>query len=535
MADNPKATALPFFPWMPKPLGVLILFLLFWPPVFSGGAWLSNTAEMAGSLAAWTEDIQLASFYTAVGSCIFPPMMVKYLQTHRTKQALLWGFSLLTVCNLMCCFSTWHPALLISCVVTGFLRVVVIINIVFATAPYLLGFNVMDMFTSTKPLTDEEQYLADHKRFILLPVLYIVILVISQVANYVVAWCAYEFESWQMAYLFVVLMCLAALLIILLTFDDEPEKPDFKIDWRLTFDMLHMLACLLLLDYILIYGKTLDWFSSPRIVLATGLLLVSSGAFLWRMQKSDYLPMQVFTFRNVTLSVLLFFLFMVANSASSFIQSFAKLSTPINNAQSAQLALWSIIGLLGGFALSLWLVVRRVHVRWIFSVGFLFMLAASAYMYFQYQTDGLYQNMYLPIILNFAGLVILYPLVAAFGMMRLPPRYLAAYVFIMIWMRNAIAPVAGASIYTNWMQERQQYYNTRLVQGVDQQDISWKMSTSAAASPQAQALAVPMLYASKSKQAALLAMRDISGASVWLILGMIGITLILPYRKGEKT
>ena len=106
------------------------------------------------------------------------------------------------------------------------------------------------------------------------------------------------------------------------------------------------------------------------------------------------------------------------------------------------------------------LIVRKVHFRWLFSLAFLLMAASNAYLYFQYQTEGMFHNLWLPMLLNFTGLLILYSLVAAWGMKGLPSRYLATFVFLMIWMRNAIAPVVGTSIYSNALYHRQQYRST---------------------------------------------------------------------------
>ena len=78
--------------------------------------------------------------------------------------------------------------------------------------------------------------------------------------------------------------------------------------------------------------------------------------------------------------------------------------------------------------------------------------------------------MILPTVLNYTGLLMLYSIVAAFGMKSLPSRYLATFVCLMIWMRNAIAPIIGSSIYTNWLNHRQQYYVTRLAQTVDSEN-----------------------------------------------------------------
>ena len=41
MTDEKKASALPFYSWMPKPLGILIFFILYMSPVFLGGMNLS--------------------------------------------------------------------------------------------------------------------------------------------------------------------------------------------------------------------------------------------------------------------------------------------------------------------------------------------------------------------------------------------------------------------------------------------------------------------------------------------------------------
>lgn len=66
-------TSYPFYPWMPKPLGALVLLALFVPLFFSGGTYLSNVNEMAGSMATLTEDFQFLSLCASIGmSMMFP-------------------------------------------------------------------------------------------------------------------------------------------------------------------------------------------------------------------------------------------------------------------------------------------------------------------------------------------------------------------------------------------------------------------------------------------------------------------------------
>lgn len=536
----------PFYEWVPRPIGILVLLLMFVPPTFSGGAYLCNISEMSGGLGVWTEDIQLASFFTSIGMCLFPPFMVRFLQARRIRQTYLWCFLLLIPLNYICAVTTSVPILLAACLLTGFVRIIVMLNCTFTIAPYLTGMDTLSMFTMKEEPSADVQYVLERKRTFLMPVLYFFILFISQVSNMLTAWFAYEYR-WQDAYFVVIGMLLVAMLLVICTMPDEKKTQTYKMEWRKVPDMLLMVSALCCMAYILVYGKTLDWFYSGSIRLAVGMLLISCGAFLFlslRHGEKSYLPLRVFSYRNVWMSMLLFLLTMVFNSANIFVGTFAKLSTPINNLQSASLSGWAIVGCLFGLLLSILLVVKKVQFRTIFCVAFLLMAASNVCLYFQYQTMGLFGNMILPTILNYTGLLMLYSVVAAFGMKRLPSHYLATFVFLMIWMRNAIAPVVGSSLYANWLNHRQQYYVTRLVQTVDSENtlaatafMQTKRIGQAGGKGtiEAEQLATTSLKGRIVMQSTIVAMKDITGQTVLLLLGTAGMVLLLPYHKKETT
>ncbi|MGM9727085.1 MAG: hypothetical protein ACI3YJ_05685 [Prevotella sp.] len=518
----------PFHAWVPRPLGIVILLLMFVPPTFSGGAYLSNVNEMQGSLAWWTEDIQLASFFTSIGMCLFPPFMVSFLQMRRTKQTYIACFLLLMVLNAVCAFTTSPAVLLAACLLTGFVRVVVILNCTFTIAPYLTGMDTLSMFTMKEEPSPGIQYLLERKRTFLMPVLYFYILFIAQLSNMLTAWFAFHFR-WQDAYLAVICMLMVAVMIVMISMpDEEKEVPSDspRGERRKAAEMMLMAVALCCMTYVLIYGKTLDWWDSSSIVWAFSLLLMASGTFiLLALRRGDcaYLPLGVFGYRNVTMSMLLFLVTMIFNFANSFVMTFARISTSADNVQVSSLSLWAIVGCFAGLVLSLLLIVRKVHFRVLFSSAFLLMAASNAYLYFQYQTEGMFHNLWLPMLLNFTGLLMLYSLVAAWGMKGLPSRYLATFVFLMIWMRNAIAPVVGTSIYSNALYHRQQYYVTRLSQDVD------------ALNRNAWHLPPAVLKGKVMQQAILVAMKNISGTTVVGLTATAFIVLFLPYRRHETT
>lgn len=541
-----KRSNFPFYQWVPKPLGILILMFLFVPPTFSGGAYLSNLNEMEGELGLMVEEIQLASFFTSIGMCLFVPFMVRFLQARSVRRTYLWCFGLLIPLNYICAVTTSVPVLLTACLLIGFVRVIVMLNCTFTIAPYLTGVNTLSMFTMTGTPTPEMQYKMERMRTFLMPVLYCFILLIAQSSNIVTAWFAYEF-SWQDAYYVTIAMLLTVMLIVLTTMPDIRNSEKYHIEWHKVPEMIYMAIALCCMSYTLTFGKTLDWFDSRQIIIATAIMLLSIGLFiLSSLHNGDnaYLPLGVFRYRNIWMSMSFFLIAMIFNSANILVGSFSKISTAINNYHSASLSGWAIAGCLGGLILSVLLVLKKSRFRTIFIIAFLFMALSNCLLYFQYQTTGLFENMIWPTVLNFVGLLMLYSLVAAFGMKSLPSRYLATFVFLMIWMRNSIAPAIGASIYSSWLNERQQYHISVLSEkmtatdplaahALAQNHVIGKASGKG--SFETEQFSAMVLKGKVAVQATIVTMKEITGNTVILILITAGITFILPYYKNETT
>lgn len=537
----------PFHTWVPRPVGITVLLCMFVPPTFSGGAYMSNISEMTGGLGVQTEDIQLAAFFTSIGMCLFAPFMLRFLQTRRVKQTFLACFLLLLPLNYLCAVAHSLPLLLGACLLTGFVRMAAMLNCTFTIAPYLTGMDTLAMFTMTEEPSAEVQYALERKRTFLMPVLYVFILLISQACNLLTAWCAHYYH-WQHAYYGVMGLLLVALLLVVCTMPTEKRTSEYRMEWQKLPDMLLMAVALCALAYLLVYGQTLDWLSAPSVRGALALLLLSGGLFLFssfsRHPSGAYLPPGVFAYRNVWMSMLLFLLTMVGNAANGFAGLFVKLATPACNWQAARLSAWAMAGCLAGFLLAIFMVARKVRFRTVFCMAFLLMAAGNVCLYFQYQPAGLLSQAMVPVMLNYAGLLMLYSLVAAFGMKHLPSRYLVAFVFLMIWMRNAIAPMVGSAVYANLLNHRQQYYVTRLAQAADAgnaqavatfRQAAQKGLREGKSSGGAEEFAATVLKGRLTVQATLTAMKEITGVTVMGLLGMAVGVLLLPYHPQETT
>ena len=114
----------------------------------------------------------------------------------------------------------------------------------------------------------------------------------------------------------------------------------------------------------------------------------------------------------------------------------------------------------------------------------------------------------------------------------------------MVAVRNVVAPAIGTSVYGNWLQERQQHYVARLAQDICQdnpQAAAPFLQTAHLSQMQghddleASRLASTRLKGQLPLQATLVAMKDITGATIWICLGSTLLALLIPYYRNERT
>ena len=62
----------PFYNWVPKPIGIIILFMFFLPILTVGGTYSASGTEMMSGLGIISEHIQFANFHRHGGILPFP-------------------------------------------------------------------------------------------------------------------------------------------------------------------------------------------------------------------------------------------------------------------------------------------------------------------------------------------------------------------------------------------------------------------------------------------------------------------------------
>ena len=423
----------------------------------------------------------------------------------------------------------------------------IVLNTTFAMSTYFTGMPVVNFFSLREMPAPEIQYRMDHMRAWFFPCLYGYIFCIVQLGNFFSSWVATDL-NWSDYYYLVAGMMIFTAVLMYFIMPAYQSEGKYHIPFSRLVDMLLGAMALTSFCYVMFFGKSYDWFESDyiRIAVIVG-LIAGAGFILLQLNAGEhrYLELGIFRYRNTWIGILIFMLVMLVNIPSQlFIGSFAKLGSASGNLEAMALMKYAIYGCLLGVVVSLVMIIKRMKFSTIFILGFLLMTASNIYMYFQYQTETNIPNLRWPMMLNYMGWIMPYAVVCAHGMKNLPSKYLPTWLFLIVAVRNVIAPTIGTSTYSNWLQERQQFHISEIAANLDVTNsvaVNTFGQTAKMAKYQgcdeleANKLATTTLSAKSYKQATIVAMKDITATTIWLCLGCTFICLILPYHRNERT
>lgn len=533
----------PFYNWVPKWLGILILVLMFIPILTVGGVYSVNSTEMMSGLGIISEHITFTNFATSIGMAAFCPFLYRLVVIRREKMMCLAGFSMMYVLSYICAETDSIFLLALCSVLMGFLRMVLMMVNLFTLILYAGRIEAyLKIKPGLEPADGEGWDKLDIERSIAQPGIYLFFMILGQLGTSLTAWLAYEYE-WQYVYYYMMGMLLVCILVIFVTMPYHRfQNKRFPINFRQFGNATLFCIPLVCFTYVMVYGKVLDWWDDPTIRMAA-ITTVLTGALFFYMEsthRSPYYLVGVLKLRTIRMGVLFYFLLMFLNSSAMFVNVFAGIGMKLDNWQNASLGNWTMLGYFIGGMITIFLSMKKVHFKYIFAGGFVMLGLAALFMYFEVQTDGLYERMKYPVIIRSTGMMMLYSLIPTYATQRMPYKFLSSWICTMITIRMVIAPSLGAAVYTNALQERQQNYVTRYAQDIDllHPDASASfMSTVRGMSYQGKSKAEAVNMAAMSVkgrvqiQATLVAVKEMAGWTLYACLACAIFVLVVPYSK----
>ena len=533
----------PFYNWVPKWLGILILVLMFIPILTVGGVYSVNSTEMMGGLGIISEHITFTNFATSIGMAAFCPFLYRLVVIRREKMMCLAGFSMMYVLSYICAETDSIFLLALCSVLMGFLRMVLMMVNLFTLILYAGRIEAyLKIKPGLEPVDGEGWDKLDIERSIAQPGIYLFFMILGQLGTSLTAWLAYEYE-WQYVYYYMMGMLLVCILVIFVTMPYHRfQNKRFPINFRQFGNATLFCIPLVCFTYVMVYGKVLDWWDDPTIRMAA-ITAVLTGALFFYMEsthRSPYYLVGVLKLRTIRMGVLFYFLLMFFNSSAMFVNVFAGIGMKLDNWQNASLGNWTMLGYFIGGMITIFLSMKKVHFKYIFAGGFIMLGMAALFMYFEVQTDGLYERMKYPVIIRSTGMMMLYSLIPTYATQRMPYKFLSSWICTMITIRMVIAPSLGAAVYTNALQERQQNYVTRYAQDVDllnpETSASFLgtvrgMSYQGKSKAEAVNMAALSVKGRIQVQATLVAVKEMAGWTLYACLACAIFVLVVPYPK----
>ena len=533
----------PFYDWVPKPLGIIFLMLLFIPIMTVSGAYSANSSEMVGGLGILSEHISFVGFCTSIGMAAFSPFFYDLVCIRREKFMCLVGFIILSLLSFVCA-NTDSIFLIATCsLVMGFVRQTLLMCNLFTLIKYAFGIEATINVTPGNEPTDEKGWDAlDKEKTTSMPTIYFFFMILGQIGTWLTAWFAYHYE-WQYVYYFMMGAMLLAVIIIMFTMPFngyEGGKIPITFSKFGNVTVFSLMCCSFI--FIMVYGKVLDWYDHPYIRWATLICIVFTSLFVWleKTQRSPYFLLSAFRLKSIQGGILLFLGLMILNSSQMFVNIFVGVGMKIDNYQNAVLGNWVLVGYFLGLVMAVISSAKGISLKWLFFLGFVFIGLAALYMYFEVQTAGLYDRMKWPVIIRATGMMLLYSVTAVYANQRMPYKFLSTWVCIMLTVRMIVAPGIGSALYSNVLQYRQQYYITRYSHDYNRTetstDATYKqtirgMKAQGRSDAEAETMAAMSLKGNVQVQATLSAVKEMAGWTFYACFACAGIVIAVPWTK----
>lgn len=534
-----------FHAWVPKWISIVLLLILFMPIMTCGSMYSSVSADTIGTLQLWSEDFTFCALCGMIGTGAAAPFFYKVSCIRRHRLMFLMGFALWIVLGEICLHTDNIYLLCLCNIIFGALRLL-LMAVNFATFARLLlkrDFRYM-LGPEGDGRTTQQWDETERGKSAMVPFANFYFMSIATLGIWISSWFA-DWHLWsEVPRLWNAILALLMLLIFILekprgwqdldesamSPNDTPMIPDGRcpfLPWKMKGGLKYLpdftAICMTLggAAYILVYGKTLDWFSSSYTWLALGIFILGIIAFigitLERKEEDRYFRMELFQYKNVWIAIIIYTLANILNTSSALTNVMTAVGLHLDTLTQNQLTNW---GPLGYFIGCITVVVLRmkfnVDYKWVMALGFAIFGYTMWWTYNSVQLQTAYNDMVFITVVRNWGHFILYSICMIYAYQRLPYRLMPTWICLMLGGRSILGPAIGATLYGCGMQQLQLQHLSNLT-GTLAPDIPWNMG-----------LKVSTL------QSMLLSVKELSGYTLWAIIIMIVILLVfIPWKKRE--
>ena len=505
-------------------MGIVTMFVLMFPIIMLNGTYTGSMLEVSSTLGILSEDITMGYYAAAAGMAVAYPIIPKIRAIATPKTMLLTDLILQIFLSYVCAQVGNMDITIICSFFIGFLKAFIMLEFIIQVRPFFSPKNVRSEFYAY---------------------FYPIVFSGGQISMALTSQLAYYYQ-WQYMYYFTILLMLIAIIFILLFFRyaKRPMRIPYKeIDGR---SMFIIAATLLFSIYIFTYGKTLDWFSSPKIRIYTIAIPILIYLFIHRQrtQEKPYVSLKPLHHHKSIIGYTFMVLVMFFSASSSLITNYLNSIIRVDSVHANSLSLVLIPGFIVGAIICFWWFRwQRWRFRYLISGGMFCYVIYLAILYFGITPYGTYEMLYLPILFRGVGMMVIFIAFGVFVVEDLDPRLTLSNAFFLISFRSVLAPVLSATFFNNML-----YYlqakgmnilseNMTLTNPLAEQKYNQALSNALAQGHEfgeAGQLAANSLYSTLQQQSLLLALKTLIGYVLILALVIAVIAAFIPFHKTLK-
>ncbi|MFT4154002.1 MFS transporter [Parafilimonas sp.] len=289
-----------FQDWVPKPVMVLLYFLILLILLATNPVYSPNIGLMVSSTGIITEYFTWATFAGTIGMGVAIPLIMRLKIRFRAKELMLASLLTMAVLSIVIATATSPEVIVAASFLFGFMKMFGMVEVVLPIRGIL------------SPKGDNGTFYAKF---------YPIAIGTGQLCSPYIARFA-QAGNWQMLhhysaalFLFTALLCI----VVMHNLRFAPKMPLKGLDWPAIVLFATPLMCF---SYVVIFGKQQDWFHSPNIRYATLAMIVTAVCLVARelMIKSPLLMFKIYRLGSVRTGLLLLIgqgIFMGASSIQS--------------------------------------------------------------------------------------------------------------------------------------------------------------------------------------------------------------------------
>lgn len=517
---------LPLRRGFPQWAGILTSFIVILPVSMMNGAYTGSALEISNTLGAMSEDVMMAYYCASAGMAIAYPIVPKVLDNLSPRTFLLVDLFLQVLLSLVCAHTEHISVVTVASFLLGFLKAFVMLWFIRAIKPWFSPKDVRSEFYA-----------------------YFYPLVFSggQLSMMFTAMLSYYYD-WKYMYYFMMILLLVAMLAVLVVFRHTRvggniplEKVDFK-------NMTVVSVGIVLLMFVFNYGKPLDWFHSPVIVVCGVIAPVLIGVFMWQMSSPQenkfYISTAILKHWKSIIGYIFMFFVMFMTSSSTLNTRFLINVLGVDSLHTYALNIWQLPGyLLGAFICFWWFRWQRWRFRYLISAGMFCYFIYFAILYFGVSPSARYEMFIVPMLLRGFGMMVLFIAFGLYVVEDLEPKLMLSNTFFLINSRSVLAPIMAISFFSNAQYKLQHQYVQALSETVTDADpiaaVQYGQSLQSALSQgfgfdQARQVAVTSLDNALQVQGILLSVKDLMGTMMVAAFVVAVVSAFIPFHKAIR-